>query len=203
MQETVQKMLDELMEVFKENSKELFNKLGLRFGTKYKNEISASKLFRITTYRLCLGICGEDQDVQIDLSVEGNCLRVSWASNNLLYTNTSKFNDEQITCVRIVARIFEHEEEWRQLLNSVDITPVHEELKRIEEQKIKEQEEIVAKNKALYDSLNIRVGTELIGEYNKSITVLRIAKNSVHTTAGVFVKAHIGKMVQDGVWKVK
>lgn len=195
-------MTENTLQDFIRRSQPLMDKLGLRYGTKYTTELGVYEHFNMFQYTLCLGICGEKDEVEIRLTLDEDSLGVAWAGNNLLHTNKGDFENEQIASIRIVARIFEHEAEWRDLITGSNIDAIFEEKNKVREERLRELKMLEEKRRAIYDSMNIIKGTKLVNKLGRVVEVKRISANSVQTTDGVFTKETLGQWLEEGDWKV-
>lgn len=130
-----------IMERFKVKAKELMTECGFEFSTTRTSYVTVSRYGYIAQYTLYIKVDKKDFDIEIRLTSSQGSLEVGWRSNTLLRTHMGDFMDEQIKTIEAVARILEKEAQWRELIDSVDISPVIEVIKGEKEAQQRSREE--------------------------------------------------------------
>lgn len=133
--------------------------------------------------------------------VKADSLMVGWAGNNLLTTNNSDFDDEQIFTVLFVAEVFKHEAEWREVLLGLDCGGVRAALAAEEQAKQLAKQALEAENLSVY-AASVKVGTVLVGRFGE-FQVLRESKTRVQVGKELYSKVEVGAKLKSGEWRVK
>lgn len=131
-----------IMERFKVKAEKLMAECGFEFSDKRTSYVTVSPYGYEAQYTLYIKVDKTDFNIEVRLTSSEGSLEVGWRSNTLLRTHMSDFMDEQIKTIEAVARIFEKEAQWRELIDSIDISPVMEVIKREKEAQERRLKEI-------------------------------------------------------------
>lgn len=118
-----------IMERFKVKAEKLMTECGFEFSNNRTSYVTVSPYGYRAKYTLYIKVDKKDFNIEVTLASSEGSLEVGWRGNTLLRTHMSDFMDEQIKTIEAVARIFEKEAQWRELIDSVDISPVIEVIK--------------------------------------------------------------------------
>lgn len=197
---TIKEATANLVAQFDEAITPLLQKCGAVLSQKRSTNIYLSFInaLQISFY---IDAAGEPSEIRLSLVDDG--LMVGWAGNNLLCTDRSNFDDQQICTVIFVAEVFKHKDEWISFIKGLNIQPLidAERAQAEAEEHAKEEERKV--NLAAYEAAGIVVGTKISDVAGNVEVVKRISQKKVQIGKCLYDKDWVGKRLRDDVWHVE
>ena len=190
-----------LAEQFTQLATGLLGSYGFKFSEERLIDVWSSSFNESADFYV--DIDGSAHQIRLACWEEGQ-LQVGWGCNNLLTTNSSnKYDTEQIKLIGLVAKIFEDEAKWRDILSRIDFDLLRQ--AQAEDQAAADAEvaRIKAQRLKAFEDAHIVVGTTFTGKgIWGDMPVRRISKSKVQLGMRFYTKEEIGQHLLSGEWQI-
>lgn len=186
-----------VMEQFREGAAKILTG-DVRLSSKYTGYLYPRSLSAAVS--MFVDILGEPTEIRLSLESE-NSLQVGWGCNNLLITNKDDYNTKSIKTIQFVAKVFEDEAKWRELLLSLDCQPILDEEEADRKAAAEKKAAEDAEKLAAFNAAGVVVGTRFKTSYSDRV-VKRISGTRVQFDGVMYTKIEIGQFLMEGKWQV-